>query len=262
MKSLKISICSKIATLAAGLLALGSGVADAAITYDLRAVGATGAATVVNPKTVSVAPGGLVGSTVSFELFAVAAGTNVTDDEGFQSGLMQIRTFAAGTKNIKGDFTAKALGAGFSDSGSNSGSFADVNGDGDLDVGGTASSNAAGYFTPRAAAIALGTGPGGTSSFMIGTFTLTLTSVVDLNSVVNTLVNVSWPSLNTILNSQRSSWRADNVSRNGGTAAPYNTIAGADVQIQLVPEPSAFGMLLVGALGLVGFRRIGFRRSA
>jgi len=29
-----------------------------------------------------------------------------------------------------------------------------------------------------------------------------------------------------------------------------------------VPEPAAFGMVLVGALGLVGFRRLGFRRTA
>jgi PEP-CTERM motif len=29
-----------------------------------------------------------------------------------------------------------------------------------------------------------------------------------------------------------------------------------------VPEPSAFGMVLIGAPGLVGFRGLGFRRAA
>jgi hypothetical protein len=37
---------------------------------------------------------------------------------------------------------------------------------------------------------------------------------------------------------------------------------GAPIVITAVPEPSAFGMVLMGALGLVGFRRLGFRRSA
>ena len=34
------------------------------------------------------------------------------------------------------------------------------------------------------------------------------------------------------------------------------------MRCSVVPEPSAFGMVLIGAPGLVGFRRLGLRRSA
>ena len=45
-----------------------------------------------------------------------------------------------------------------------------------------------------------------------------------------------------------------------------NVVAGAfafnNVTLTVVPEPSAFGMVMLGALGLVGFRRLGLRRTA
>ena len=58
---------------------------------------------------------------------------------------------------------------------------------------------------------------------------------------------------------------ANNYSYKGSTST--NTIdnafgfSGVAITLAVVPEPSAFGMVLIGALGLVGFRRLGFRRS-
>lgn len=46
------------------------------------------------------------------------------------------------------------------------------------------------------------------------------------------------------------------------TVNAYGAMVGAGVTILAVPEPSAFGMLAIGALGLVGFRRMGLRRNA
>jgi len=49
-------------------------------------------------------------------------------------------------------------------------------------------------------------------------------------------------------------------TKDGAAFTDANAFAAAGIMVT-VPEPSAFGMVLLGALGLVGFRRIGFRNT-
>ena len=51
-------------------------------------------------------------------------------------------------------------------------------------------------------------------------------------------------------------------SNSTGTVTNAFGYQGITVNVTGVPEPSAFGMLALGALGLVGFRRMGLRRTA
>ena len=70
------------------------------------------------------------------------------------------------------------------------------------------------------------------------------------------------PAFSAPLNRQQiAQWTdGDNVVNNGSTQFA-EMFVGAPIVITAVPEPSAFGMVLIGALGLVGFRRLGFRRA-
>ena len=270
MKSINPSNLINKLMLSAVLLGVATVSAGAAgLVYDLRATGVTGG-TLDSAKSVSVG----IGSTVDFSLYAVVTGTtgNVTADEGYQSGLIAMQTFVnSGPKNVKANYTDRALGSQWGQLGSNLGTLQDINGDGDIDIGGTVSNNAAGFFVPRNAAGAVTSGAGVTvlggnpsaTEFLVGTFTITVTAITDLNSVVPTFANVKWGALGGVLPSQRASFRVDGVSPNKNyNSAGFLGSVGSDVAIiAAVPEPSAFGMILTGALGLIGFRRLGFRRS-
>jgi hypothetical protein len=96
--------------------------------------------------------------------------------------------------------------------------------------------------------------------FLMGTVQLTLTSFSPTS-----VLNMNWviPAFTTPANrGQVANWTdGDNIVNNGNTQLA-EMFVGAPIVITAVPEPSAFGMVLMGALGLVGFRRLGFRRSA
>ena len=98
--------------------------------------------------------------------------------------------------------------------------------------------------------------------FLMGTATLSIA-----NFTAGTAATVSWviaPYTSAANKGTIAAWvQGDGVQRNGNVdfaqmiaSAPISIVAGA------IPEPSAFGMLAIGALGLVGFRRMGLRRTA
>jgi hypothetical protein len=96
--------------------------------------------------------------------------------------------------------------------------------------------------------------------FLMGTVQLSITSFSPTS-----VLNMNWviPAFTTPANrGQIAQWTdGDGVVNNGSTQFAEMSV-GAPIVITAVPEPSAFGMVLMGALGLVGFRRLGFRRSA
>jgi hypothetical protein len=94
--------------------------------------------------------------------------------------------------------------------------------------------------------------------FLVGTTTLHIT---DFANTAGT-VHLNWviPPFTTPANKgQIAQWTdGDNAVNNGNLTAEMFVGPGV---IVMVPEPSAFGMVLLGAMGLVGFRRLGVRRA-
>jgi hypothetical protein len=230
--------------------------ASAGFVWDLRATAKNG-----NPlsggdssKVVSALPGDVI----TLTLFAQVTGTGA-GVEAFQSGLGKtITTHSGGSTGNQG---APAFAGTFT--GGSLGTVQDLNGDGFTDIGSTATttSTTAGNWFPRYVTngafetngIAITDG----QEFALFTFTYTAITTTGTASV-------QWTQqLTTVINS--ATFQVDGAtvtSKNIGLPAGANaTTVGSPVVIG-VPEPTAFGMVALGALSLVGFRRFGVRRSA
>lgn len=265
----KFNLTSK-ALLSVAAVAVAANTASAILTFDLRALSGTGGATVLGPKSMLVNPITGVNSTVTFGLFAVVTGVNGTIEETFQSALASVASFSSsGAKSIRGNFATVSIDPTFQTGAFFSGQVADLNGDGDLDVGGpaTGATSVTGNFINVRSASATGALPGVSSDvasptaagreFKFGTVTFTITGVQAAGN--DTHFNFLVPTFGSAaFNAQRASYATDGTTKNGGTAVAPTVFAGSDVLVA-VPEPSAFGMVLLGAMGLVGFRRFGIR---
>lgn len=88
--------------------------------------------------------------------------------------------------------------------------------------------------------------------FLVGTTTLRIT-----DGAGNASLNWKIPAFTTAaLKGQIAAWTdGDNVNNTGSGQFAEMSI-GTPIALVVVPEPSAFGMVLLGAMGLVGFRRI------
>lgn len=99
---------------------------------------------------------------------------------------------------------------------------------------------------------------------LVGTFTLNIAGFQN-----GSAFSVNWklPLVTSPANKgQIASWVDGSVAA-GPSAVPKNGNAnfaemsvGSTLSLVTVPEPSAFGMVLLGAMGMVGFRRLGARR--
>lgn len=149
------------------------------------------------------------------------------------------------------------------------GAVVDLNGDGDLDVGGalTGATSVTGNFISVRASSMVNSGPSAIDlpgnagrAFQFGTITWTITSVDDINSPLATFANFGIPTFaGAAFNAQRALYQIDGVTGNGGTAVAPKISAGTNVSVQLgiVPEPSVSLLcsLAFGAMGLRRFRR-------
>jgi len=116
--------------------------ANAAITYDLQ--------TTSGGKTVSNVA---AGDTVDLKLFAIITGSDATTlNEGFVSGFWNIISTASG---LNGALTNSGAGLGtasnFQASGFQQGAIADLNGDGNMDIGSTNSGSTTNWASARSA---------------------------------------------------------------------------------------------------------------
>ena len=95
---------------------------------------------------------------------------------------------------------------------------------------------------------------------MIGetTFTLASSAGFGLSSAINFQTRQYTNGISTVRKINK--YVVDGVANSVFWDDTANLATGAAVNITLVPEPSAIGMLLLGSLGLVGFRRSAFRR--
>lgn len=281
-----------LAAAAAALLTSQS--AMALLTFDLRAPVINGAGVVSNgTKTVTVLEGN---SVVTLDLWAVATGTDLNalnDGLGSTAGGMILSgptaptlgginrdTLVAGnlglngvSASLQGNLAPVGLvnvnpnwGAGSVQA--TAGTARDLNGDGFADIGGSTSSNTGlGFVVLNAGGQKLAGGapynPGDFNllangvEFRVASYTFTITGGV---ASASTAVNFAVANFSSLNNNARAIWTKDGAGTTNGASAQL-AVAGI-VNISVVPEPSAFGMLAIGALGLVGFRRMGLRRSA
>ena len=268
--------------------------ASAILTWDLRAVSviSDGVSTpVANPKNV-VIPGNsdVVATDIVFELWAVVTGLDANVNETLTSGQGTILSSPGTSANrdtgvagnlalgllvnatsVKGNLS-NALFNGSAQGGpnwgaastANPGAVVDLDGDGDLDIGSATVNAATGIY------MVANTGGGAQSSGAAGAFnaltngrewklsiaTFRVTGLT-LGAASMGAINFVVPSISTSLDLGRASFATDGVTRNGADAQ----LAVAAPVLISVPEPSAFGMVLLGAMGLVGFRRMGLRRA-
>jgi hypothetical protein len=265
-------ILTVAAAVAAGAL---NNQASAALTYDLRAISATGNAVVADQKTVNNAR---VGDVITFSLYAAVTGADGTvNTDGYFNSYFSILT-SGGTNivgNLGGTFAGNTATSGVTldpvfNSTALAGAFGtDVNSDGKgTDVGSISTTASSAYIKPRSSAmntngspITTGFGLSGTGQeFLLGTIKLTIVSVADTGVVSPLTVNFVKPTQNNIGGiTNAATWQEDGVGKTAATGTVLSNIA---VNISAVPEPSAFGMVMLGAIGLVGFRRFGLRRTA
>lgn len=249
------------------------------LTYEMRVnpVGTT-AGVVIAPdfkSAVANAPGDVIALSL-FAIFNNGDGNNANDgltqtngsftsaNGGLQGNLRGDTNFVLNGQtqqnNVTG-FTAGVSQSGFS--------FSDLDADGDLDVGNTALTT--GSYNPAPWFIAVGgSGAGGTTfgtgastaptTLLIGatTFTLGASALANQSTLVNYVPRIKTDGTVGQRNLHKFVLDGAIVSLAGNDAT--NLAVGTPVTLSLIPEPSAFGMVLLGAMGLVGFRRYGGKR--
>ena len=229
--------------------------ASATLTFDLRATQLNGVP-VADGKNVIITQANDV---ITFALFADVTGTNALATEGFQT-MLTGGVVSTANGGIRGTMEGPALSGNFGATGSAAGTLQDLNADGFTDLG---SNNAAfvqgQHVTANAAAMEIGL-PTGTSEFQLFTFQFRVVSIPTPGSSIN----VSFRMINVTGLGNELVWREDGVTKSTKDPITGFSTAGYTVNATAlsVPEPSAFGMLALGALGLVGFRRMGLRRTA
>jgi hypothetical protein len=244
--------------------------ASAILTVDLRVVSVSGGST-SNTKTANVNGNG---SIVTLALWGIVTGTNGIVDENISIVSQGILISSPGTissldTGVSGNSSLPAspntifgtigltIDPLFLGSGAVVGKSQDLDGDGDLDMGGTSTANATDYISFRSTSPSY-TGSSSTEGvnlntlangreFLLGTVTFTITT---FSADGSTALNWMWRSNTTEVT--RASFNSDGGSAENGADA--NLAVGNYVSI-LAPEPSTFAMLLGGLGILIGFNR-------
>lgn len=228
---------------AIALVAMGSMAYAVPLTYELRAVQAGSTAT-VSPDGKSAM--GLPGDTIKLELWAMIESTDGQgNNDAFKLGHGSFLSSGAGKVNLGNVQNLAPWNTGTSAPGAS----ADLDGDGDIEIGALDGNQSADkYFQAvdsRLSDSLFGTGGGPTTNFMIATLVATLGSG---NSEVNFAPrNKTTGATSSKLNHQ---FIQDGVAKQlAGTTA--NVGVGASVRVGIVPEPSTVLLLAAGMAGLV-----------
>ena len=268
------SLVSAVA-IGVGIFALATNQASATLSYDLRATGISGGngnGVIVGPKSVG----------------GISTGAVVTLDVWIQI------TTAAGTGTF--GYTSSVFDALSTNGGSLLGNYGvftpvtpwdnlfapgvplDLDADGDLDIGTNVNNTTNGSPKPRAGAsqttvnnsalftpVSIPAINESGFQFKVGTITFTMTGagVTDPNIPIGLTVRSHTDIMTAgALRTGAASFIEGGATKSGAVGSGVFRDGGA-VQLSLiaVPEPSAFGMVLLGGMGLVGFRRLGLRRS-
>ena len=201
------------------------------------------------------------GNVIGVQLYAIVNNGNALHtDDAFQQGYGSFVSGGAGT--VKGDFRGDVNGqpktqvnnvAPFNYVVAQSGFQNDLDGDGDLDLGSFSTGNPPvlpwfGAISNQTPTQIPGTGGGATpTEFLLGQATFTITDFSGASTPLNFV-----PRNKVGLSANLHIFRLDgtDVSLPGNSAQ----LATSGVLV-MVPEPSALGMVLLGASGLAGWRR-------
>jgi hypothetical protein len=244
-----------------GLVALaamigGASVAQAAILYDLRAVSASGGATMVDRKNVSVLPGG-TGEIVA-ELWAVVTGADA-DLANDRVGSFAMKFNSVGPVKVNLNRPAQwttataqdpatvGIALTHRDPGANNGNLLDWDSDGDMDIGATSPGpGSTGFAIGRSLAPPGYTGQGSAAEFLLYRFTASADGSGFGESLLQVTRNVG-PNNNT--------WTQDNAQFTVNTAGAVLNI-GEPIAIEVIPEPGTIALALLGVAGVaVAIRR-------
>jgi hypothetical protein len=224
-----ITRCFSLTALAALLLAAS---AQAALKYDLRLAD--------DSKLVYNASEGQV---IELQLWAQVTGTGA-GLEGFQNGYGSIMSTDGGS--IKGNLSA-TVAAPFAANGAQNGVAADLDGDGDFDLGSNLTTSSTSFLFARASSMQTSGGkllPDG-REFMLANVSFTITSIGANGSIMLNFVMPNFTGKTDIA----ALWMQDGL--------PYNTTAGSGgvamvgegvVITTAIPEPSQGLLLGLGAL--------------
>ena len=222
------------------------------------------------------------GDVVTFSLFATVTGTQTANTaQGFQSGYGTVTIAQAGgaTGNWTSFTNPNGVGAAggtnllgaFGGSGAQTGTIQAAipavtgkPGVGSLLNGATTNTDTNLIFLRAGAAVtaaapagsqALVSGDLFTTEILLGQLQLTIGSIANSNSTLVSFARAIFPSGSVVI------WRENGLAKNQASAGTSYTDS-PGVTLTTVPEPAAFGMLALGALGLVGFRRARSLRTA
>ncbi len=217
--------------------------AQASFLFDVRAVSATGTGNaVLTDKSVQVTGPG----TITFNLFGIINETTPDSNANNEFFVSMTGSFLSTGTSVKGNMTATVTPAYFSTASpptSSVGTIQDLDGDGDLDVGGGNSSLGSDYWWARPDSAIPG------QTHMLGTLTMTITeaNLADLTATeVNYRKKLGAPS-------GIGQWRENgvNVISNANNIQP-----GTPVLLNTdVPEPTSIGLIGLAGLGMLARRR-------
>jgi hypothetical protein len=230
---------TRLALLAAIVFLASPCAADAGLTFDLRAVSATGGAHLVDSKHVDAVPG-FEGEVVA-ELWAVITGANaVLDDDRINNFAVKFLTTGSIRANL---VNQPGVQIGWRDAGFNNGTVQDLDGDGDMDIGGNLATTT-GYALGRGTAPPAYAGQAFVAEFLVYRFS----AQISAQSFGLGMLHVE----------RHASPTAYLWSEDGGAKNPTSGFLALapGIQIGQIPEPSTITLALFVFAGVVlAFRR-------
>jgi PEP-CTERM motif-containing protein len=220
--------------MSAALIACAS-VAQAALTFDLRAASAAGGTVVPGGKEIQF---GANGGDAVIELWGRITGANgALDDDRLNNFAVKMLTTGALRANLGNAGAANGVQTGWRDAGFNNGTVQDLDADGDMDIGGNLATTV-GYTIGRGTAPPAYSGQGSAAEFLVYRFTAAVPPGFG-DSMLDVQRHASPTSY---------LWQQDGTPTNAAAAGALVLAPG--VHLVGVPEPGTIALAVFGLAGV------------